>query len=154
MKTAPLLLLLCLILSLLEVVVYSQTEYPYISFMGMNLPKNSYVDLTTVGDDTSDTGNTVVCHTDLETCCSSNQGIHRGAWFFPDGTGVPAPNPFNDFIIGREPQEFHIRRRNNAMSPTGIYFCEIETIAVHDDNVNTVTGETVYVGLYLPNEGC
>ena len=55
--------------------------------------------------------------------------------------------------MDREPQEVHIRRRNNAMSPSGLYHCDIETVAVNDDDPDTITGETVYVGLYPPNEG-
>ena len=49
-------------------------------------------------------------------------------------------------------QVIHLRRRNNAMSPSGIYHCEIPTEAVNDD-VNTIFGETVYVELYLPSGG-
>ena len=60
------LLLLSLFWSLVE--VHSQTEYPYVSFMGEN---HSYVDLTLVGTDNTDgTGNTVRCTTDLNNCCS------------------------------------------------------------------------------------
>ena len=65
-----LILLLSLLWSLME--VHSQTEYPYVAFMGVNLPNHAYVDLTLVGNDRiSDPGNTVRCHTDLTTCCSS-----------------------------------------------------------------------------------
>ena len=39
------------------------------------------------------------------------------------------------------------------MSPSGIYRCDIETVAVNDDDADIITGETVYVGLYLPSEG-
>ena len=53
----------------------------------------------------------------------------------------------------RDPQEVHIRRRNNAMSPSGIYRCDIETNSVNDNDVDIITGETVYVGLYPPSEG-
>ena len=147
MKTA-FLLLLCLLWSL--VVVHSQTV-PYVSFMGVNLPNHAYVDITTVEEDIGDPGDTVRCHTDLTSCCSSNEGDHRGSWFFPDGDILQFIfETSDDIIMDREPQEVHIRRRNNAMSPFGIYRCDIETIAVND---NTITGETVYVGLYLPNEG-
>ena len=59
----------------------------------------------------------------------------------------------NDIVEDREPQELLIRRRNNAMSPTGIYRCDIETAAVNDNDADTITGETVYIGLYLPSEG-
>ena len=134
--------------------VHSQTA-PYVRFMGDILPNHAYVDLTTVGDDIStSSGDTVRCQTDLETCCTSIQGIHRGDWYFPDGSVLPfANNPDSDIVIDREAQEVHLRRRNNAMSPTGIYRCDIETNAVNDNDVDTITGESVYVGLYLPSEG-
>ena len=142
-------LLLNLLWSLVE--VHSQTEYPYVSLMGENLPNHAYVDLTLVGNDTTDPGNTVRCHTDLETCCTGYQGVHRGDWYFPDGSILAGPGS-GDIYIRRGPQVIHLRRRNNAMSPSGIYHCEIPTEAVNDD-VDTITGETVYVGLYPPNEG-
>ena len=67
--------LLCLLLwSLVE--VHSQTEVPYVSFRGETLPNHGYVDLTLVGDDTGDPGNTVRCHTDLNTCCSVILRVH------------------------------------------------------------------------------
>ena len=147
-------IVLILLWSLLE--VHSQPEYPYVSFMGDILPNHAYVDLTTVGDDiTASSGDTVRCQTNLQTCCTSNQGSHRGDWYFPDGSVLPhASNPGGSNIVeDREPQEVHLRRRNNAMSPTGIYHCVIETVAVHADVIDTITGETVYVGLYLPSEG-
>ena len=122
--------------------------------MGVNLPNHAYVDLTTVGNDISDPGNTVRCHSDLTTCCSSDEGDHRGSWFPPEGNILRlAASTSDDIVMDREPQEVHIRRRNNVMSPTGIYHCDIETMAVNDDDRNTITGETVYVGLYPPSEG-
>ena len=141
-------LLLCLLWSLVE--VHSQTAY--VSFMGDILPNHAYVDLTTVGENISDPGDTVRCHTDLQTCCSGSQGIHRGDWFFPDGNALDNAVGGGDIYKHREPQVIHLRHRDNAMSPSGIYHCEIPTIAVND-NVDTITGETVYVGLYPPNEG-
>ena len=149
MKTT-FLLLLCLLWSL--VAVHSQTA-PYVSFMGVNLPNHAYVDLTTVGDDITASGDTVICHSDLSTCCTSSEGDHRGSWFFPDGDILQFTGSSDDIVMDREPQEVHIRRRNNAMSPSGIYRCDIETVAFNDNDVDTITGETVYVGLYLPNGG-
>ena len=142
--------MLILFLSLVE--VHSQTA-PYVRFMGDILPNHAYVNLTTVGDNITGSGDTVRCQTNLETCCTGNQGIHRGDWYFPDGSVLPFSSTNNDIVKDREPQELHIRRRNNAMSPTGIYRCDIETNAVNDDDIDTITGETVYVGLYLPSEG-
>ena len=138
-----------LIWSLVE--VHSQTAY--VSFMGVNLLNHAYVDLTTVEEDINDPGNTVRCHSDLSTCCSSGEGDHRGSWFFPDGTELRFTSTSDDIVMDREPQEVHILRRNNATSPSGIYRCDIETMAVNDNDIATITGETVYVGLYPPNEG-
>ena len=144
-------IVLILFWSLVE--VHSQIA-PYVRFMGDILPNHAYVDLTTVGDDiNSDPGDTVRCHTDLETCCTGNQGIHRGDWYFPDGSVLPFASSNGDIVLDREPQEVLIRRRNNAMSPTGIYHCVIETNAVNDDDFDTITGETVYLGLYLSSGG-
>ena len=121
--------------------------------MGVNLDNHAYVNLTTVGNDIGDSGDTVRCHSDLSTCCSGPQGIHRGDWYFPDGSVLPFASSGSDIVEDRYAQVVHIRRRNNAMSPSGIYRCDIETIAVNDNDTATITGETVYVGLYLPNEG-
>ena len=75
--------------------VHSQTEYPYVSFMGDN---HSYVDLTLVGTDTDGTGNTVTCITDLTTCCNPGQGVHLGDWYFPTGDRLPLVSPGSDFF--------------------------------------------------------
>ena len=133
--------------------VHSQTEYPYVSFMGEILPNHAYVDLTAMGVDTSDPGNTVRCHTDLNTCCTGFQGVHRGDWYFPNSSVLDGGGGGGDIYKRRDAQVVHLRRRNNATSPSGIYRCDIETNAVHGDDVNTITGKTVYVGLYPPSEG-
>ena len=138
-------LVLLLLWSLVE--VHPQTEYPYVSFMVENLPNHSYVDLTLVGTDRSDPGNTVRCITDLSTCCRLGQGIHHGDWYFPDETKLLLPSPELDIFEARDAQQVTLRRRNNAISPSGIYRCNIPTVAVHDDNDLSVR-ETVYVGLY------
>ena len=135
-------LVLLLLWSLVE--VDSQTEYPYVSFMGENLPNHSYVDLTLVG---TDPGNNMRCITDLGTCCRGADGVHRGDWYFPDGDKVPLASPELDIVVRHVAQQVNLRRRNNAMGPSGIYRCDIPTDAIHDDNDLSVR-ETVYVGLY------
>ena len=138
-------LLLCL------VEVHSQT-FPYVSFMGDILTNHAYVDLTTVGEDIGDPGNTVRCHTDLSTCCIGSDNFHRGELYFPNGNALANGGGSGDIYRSRSAQVIHIRRRNNATSPSGVYRCEIPTIADNDD-VDNIMGETVYVGLYPPNEG-
>ena len=127
--------------------VHSQTEYPYVSFMGENLTNNSYVDLTLVGTDASDPGNTVMCHTDLESCC--RQGIHRGEWYFPNENRLQSGDSSYE---RRFAQRLDLHRRNNAMSPSGLYRCEVPTVTVHNDFDLTVR-EKVFVGVYPPSAG-
>ena len=128
--------------------VKSQQRFPYVSFRGQTLANHSYVDLSLVGDDYY--SGSVQCHTDLSTCCSSDQGGHRGDWFFPDGTrlGFNAVNIYHHC----GPETVYILRRNNALSPVGIYRCDIATNAVNDDNDISVR-DTVYVGLYTVSGG-
>ena len=138
-----LLLLLCLLWSLVE--VHSQTEYPYVSFMGETLPNHTYVDLSLVG---SDDNSSVRCHTDLVTCCRGSDGPHLGDWFAPDSeTRLPFMSDASaDIYEGRGYQRVDLRHRNNGDMPSGIYRCFIPTNAVHDDDISV--RESVYVGLY------
>ena len=139
-------LLLCFLCSLVE--IHSQTEYPHVSFMGENLANHSYVDLTLVGEnDTDGSGNNIRCHTDLSTCCSNSYGIHRGEWSFPNETRLKNLGAGGSIYIRRGDRRIDLLRRNNAMSPSAIYRCNMPTLAVHDDNDISVR-ETVYVGLY------
>ena len=141
--------LLLLLLFLVE--VHSQT-FPYVSFSltGPALADHSYVDLSTV-ESASDDSDSVVCHTDLSTCCSGGQGVHRGNWYFPDGTQLPFTDGSVPIGLGRTAQRAVIRR-TTATGPTGIYRCDISTNAVHSDTDISVR-ETVYVGLYLADGG-
>ena len=132
-------LLLLFLLSLVE--VHCQI-FPYVSFMGQTLVNHSYVDL---GCNDSDS---VVCHTDLGTCCSGSQGIHRGDWYFPNGTRLLLSG---DMYEVRGAQRVELRH-TNATGRTGIYHCDIATNSVHDNTDNSVR-ETVYVGLYTTGEG-
>ena len=153
MKCALLLLLLLFLLwSLVE--VHSQTA-PYVIFMGETLPNNSYVDLSCVGG--IDSGAEIVCHTDLQTCCNGSAGDDRGHWFFPNGTQLPNGSIFAGSIFasplverGRDTQQVDLHRGSIVgPTPSGMYHCFIETVAVHsDDNFDTNTGEAVYVGVY------
>ena len=137
-------LLLLFLLSLVE--VHCQT-FPYVSFLGQTLVNHSYVDLSTVGY-SSDGSNSVQCHTDLSTCCSGSQGIHRGDWYFPNVTRLPFSGNMSE---ARGAQRIDLRR-TTATGQTGIYHCGIPTIAVHDDTDISVR-DTVYVGLYTTGEG-
>ena len=129
--------------------VNSQT-FPYVSFSGQTLADHSYVDLSLVGDDDSGS-DSVQCITDLSTCCSGNQGFHRGDWYFPDGTRLGFVF-YNDIYENRGHGRVDLRRSNNPTSPVGIYRCDIPTVAVNDDTDNSLR-DTVYVGLYTGSRG-
>ena len=139
---------LCVLLwSLVE--VHSQPAVPYVSFMGDNLPNHSYVDLTLVGeDDTGTPHNTVRCNNDLGACCKKSQ-IHQGDWFFPNGSEMSHYTDGDHISIyrTRDAQRIILNRRHNAMGPSGIYRCDVATVAVHNDNDPSVRA-MVYVGLY------
>ena len=152
MKATLLCILLCLLLSLVE--VQSQTEYPYLTFKGNNLPNHSYVHIGDVGRERFDlNNNTIQCHTDLVTCCHDYREVPRGDWFLPGSdTKLGIWNQSGDMFQSRLPQIVHLRRRNSAGGPSGIYRCVIATNAVHNDSDGSV-GETAYVGVYASGEG-
>ena len=116
--------------------------------MGQNLSNNSYVNLSTVGS-AGDNSDSVVCHTDLSTCCSGGQGVHRGDWYFPNGTRLQFSG---DIREARGAQKVFIRHTSGTHETTGIYRCDVPTNAVHYEE-DTSVRDTVYVGLYPPDGG-
>ena len=141
---------LLLLLGLLCWPLVNSQSFPYVSFMGQTLANHSYVNLSLVGDDSSGS-DSVQCHTDLRTCCSGTQGQHRGDWYFPDGTRLGFGFN-NDIYENRGHRRVDLSHRSNAISPVGIYRCDIPTNAVHVDTDNSLR-DTVYVGLYTASGG-
>ena len=136
--------------------VLSQTaEFPIVSFMGETLPNHSYVDLSQVGNGTSN--DRLVCHTDLTTCCTSTQGAGHGDWYFPDGERLPMfrnDSATDPLVMEKGAQQVEVYRGeegNVTAPPSGIYRCDIEIIDVadHNDSASITTAQrAVYVGLY------
>ena len=145
--------LLFLLWSLLE--VHSQTPpAPYLTFMGENLPNNSYVDLSALGE-LYNVDDHVVCHTDLTTCCGGAGVNDRGFWYFPNGDELPWSVSASTYpiVLRRGPQFVRlIRGTGPGDAPSGLYRCIIETIADNDDpgepSPDNGIGETLYVGVY------
>ena len=117
-------------------------EYPYVSFNGTTYANHSYLDLTLVGNMDS---NKVLCHTSLQTCCSSLQGAHRGDWYSPSGSQLPFVEHATHAIAQkRATQRVELVRINDG-DVSGIYLCNIATaVDVYDESVR----ESVYIGLY------
>ena len=122
-------------------VVHCQTV-PYVSFNGTNLSNHSYMDMNLVGsnDDGSDS---VQCHTDLDTCCDSVTGPHRGDWYFPDMNRLLFSQNFGVIYEKRSMRRVDLRRCGEG-GASGMYRCDIATVH-SDDNMNR---GRVYVGLY------
>ena len=141
---------LYLVGSLLWCLVNSQTV-PYVSFSGDPLLNHGYVDLSLVGE-AGDGSDSVQCHTDLMICCReidsvdgvSLPGGDRPNWFFPNGTEMDFSADGDDIYQDRGAQRNDLRRRNNVLSPSGIYRCVIPI----DDGNGGFVRETVYVGIY------
>ena len=140
-------LLLCLFSALVE--VHSQTA-PYLTIKGKNIPNNSYVDLNTVGNKKENqNNNTLQCHTDLNTCCTRAQGPDRGDWYSPNGSRLSFYTYMyitNITVLseGLGPQQVVVYRRGSG-GTSGIYRCDIETIAVNNNSGNV----SLFVGLYI-----
>ena len=128
---------LSLLWSLVE--VNSQQAFPYVSLMGRPLANHSYVEISQIS---------LQCHTDLKTCCSGEQGIHRGDWYFPNGNRLPfGGDPDDNIYQHRDNQRVDLRRKRFT-SPSGMYRCDIATVEVHDNTTTQLTRSRVYVGLY------
>ena len=139
------LLLLCLLWSLVE--VHSETESPYVSFMGETLPNHAYVNLNLVGMILVMVYNVTLTYPPA--VHKSGVNLMETAWI-PPGREYKLPfanDASADIYEVRGYQRVDMRRRNNADMPSGIYRCDIPTNAVHDDNDNSVR-ESAYVGLY------
>ena len=95
------------------------------------LPNHYYVDLGTVVNNIFFCS--IQCHTDL--CCGGH-----GQWYFPDGQPVTQSYDTN-FYQSEWSSGVSLCPGNDATSPTGIFRCEIPTIAINE-------GASVYVGLY------
>ena len=81
-------------------------------------------------EDRSDPGSSLVCvTTSVNThCCNSASnpnGGGRGEWYFPNRTMVLPTNPDTNFYRTRYVQQVRLNQKNNAMSPTGDYTCEV-----------------------------
>ena len=135
------------LLSLFWSLVHCQHTVPYVSFMGQTLANHSFVNLSHVGNDASGS-NSVQCRTDLDTCCRGGQGPHRGDWYFPTGERLPFIGYGAPLVESRQARRVDLHHRSSG--PSGIYRCDIETIAVNGNGMR----ETVYVGLYAQGGMC
>ena len=109
--------------SLLE--IQSQTlSFPYLSFKGNNLPNNSYVDISQIGE-AYGSSDSVQCISELDYCCNNHTSKLVADWYFPDGTRLYFPGNPGNIYETRGTHRADLHRRGMANSPTGIYCCII-----------------------------
>lgn len=128
--------------------ILPQTQtFPFVTLHDAVLPNHSYVPFGEVEDDTSDSG--VECHTDLATCCTSEQGKAAGAWYFPNGTRLPFDQLTNTFTYMRRRSGKIVlyERMGGSASYSGIYQCAVPT------NSSSPGVKVVYIGIYKNNDG-
>ena len=76
-------------------------------------------------------------------CCKAGQ---IGDWFLPGiDTALPYSNDADIYRTRSDDGEIILNRRNDALSPTGIYTCNIT------DSSGVFTD--VYIGIYLESTG-
>ena len=108
-----------------------------------NPANNTVVLISAIGD----TANQLVCATELDSCCGTPPNRHA-EWYYPNGTPLRTMGTSDSLYRTRrdaDPGETVLggallHRRNNAMSPTGIYHCIIRDANSMD--------QTLYVGIY------
>ena len=114
---------LLLLSSLLQV-----STYPYIAFGGTPLPNHWFLNMSQLQDSSRAT---LVCHTDLDR-------VHRGDWYFPNGSVVLSSNRSNGIFTSHGNQTIELKRGQGGSGPSGMYYCPIPSTA----------REAVYVGIY------
>ena len=88
----------------------------------MTYNNNEIIPLTSVGVNTT---SGVICMTTRTDCCKG-QGKRNGKWYYPNDSIVPNTMGNEDFYRTRGTQQVILNRRNNAMSPTGCFCCELD----------------------------
>ena len=127
--------------------VLSQTLFPYIQLQGSILRNNSIVDLSSLN-----TVDQLRCVTDLNTCCTEQQGSAGGSWILPNGTRLSQSGvqEIRAFLVTAGESSLNLQLSDegaiNNLAVSGVYECSMDT--------SSGTRQSVYIGLYYqPNAG-
>ena len=98
----------------------------YLSLCGRIHAGNSYVDIDDIGEEDEAA---LLCVTNLTQCCRGSDtpdGVGAlGVWLYPNGTEVLIQSRGDDFYRNRNRSVVRLNRRNDAISPTGLYCCVV-----------------------------
>jgi hypothetical protein len=111
-----------------------------------NLPNHALVSFDQVGS-SQNGGNSLQCHSDLDSCCEGSNGDGAGGnWFTPDNERLSSAGSV--YVVPGD-KRVDLRRGDSGSVVPGIYRCEIDTVAT---GAGASVRESLYVGLY-PNGG-
>ena len=110
-------------------------------------------------EDIGEGNNALLCFTDHPSCCDSNALNPRGEFYFPNGSLVRTPGSSDDIYRNRGHQFIRLNRRNDPISATGTYRCEIPDMNVVLQNIyitvgkylDAITKETVISTILVAN---
>ena len=111
------------IMSIKQIDLYLFSE-PSLKFL---LRNQTYLNNSTVAiNDIGEGDNALLCVTDKPDCCKPPNGtIVQGEFYYPNNSSVRTRAGGDSLYRNRGPQVVRLNRRNNVLSPTGIYRCEI-----------------------------
>ena len=84
---------------------------------GNQLANNSLVNLADIGERDC----ALICYTSSSDCCVPP--VKAGEWYFPNGSALRIEGDMKDFYRDRKEMTVRLNRRNNAMGPTGRFYC-------------------------------
>ena len=115
-------------------------------FQGRLYGNNSIVSLAEIGEGRD----ALLCITNETVCCkSTNVPSPMREWFFPNGTSIKIEGEKHNFYRNRDSSIVRFNRRNNAISPTGIFKCIIP-ISIQQSKIIT---STIHIGIYDIGKG-
>ena len=77
--------------------------------------------------DIGDGSNALFCLTNRTQCCTTEAGLNKGGWQFPNTTFVSLDDTSLDFYRIRGYSSVLLNRMSDAAVPTGIFTCRIPT---------------------------
>ena len=120
----------------------------YFTLNGTTYSSGAMVPITGIGGSNGeDAGSSLVCVTrNVSTnCCRPIDGGNVGEWHFPNGSIVPRNSASlnGDFTRSGFTHQVRLNRRNNALTPYGVYTCVVpdeDDVVNHTANI-TLTGK-------------
>ena len=91
--------------------------------------------------DIGEGSNALFCLTNRTQCCTTEAGLNRGGWRFPNTTSVTLDDTSLNFYRIRGYSSVRLNRRSDAVAPTGIFTCRIPSNR-YEYNTN------LYIGVY------